>query len=323
MFKHTIGDDALKTFSYANGENSNDWRVVMSKMEKHCIGEVNEIYERYCFNKRYKLSIESVDIFVAELKTLAKTCNFCDCLRDGLIRDRIVLGIGNEQTTKLLRIRDLTLNKCIAICRSEEIAEVQMKTLSEPVDGSDVHQVTSKVRRQSVDGKSKKISCKFCGYEHQFDRKKCPAWEKTCNRCKGKNHFAKRCKEVSVYNIESEEESEEIRVVRIQAVKGRAVYAKMLVRQEPIQFQVDCGASANILPQACRRCGTLPLFSVSGYVERHQDQARGNVCSASCKPRNGMKYKVRFLVVQENLTSLLGLNATEKMGLLTVTRRTL
>ena len=38
MFKHTIGDDAskvIKTFSYADGENSNDWRVVMSKMEKH------------------------------------------------------------------------------------------------------------------------------------------------------------------------------------------------------------------------------------------------------------------------------------------------
>ena len=31
-----------------------------------------------------------------------------------------------------------------------------------------------------------------------------------------------------------------------------------------------------------------------------------------------MKYKMRFLIVQENLTPLLGLNATEKMGLLTV-----
>ena len=31
MFKHTIGDDALKvikTFNYAEGENSSDWRVV-------------------------------------------------------------------------------------------------------------------------------------------------------------------------------------------------------------------------------------------------------------------------------------------------------
>ena len=80
MFKHTIGDEALKvikTFSYTEDEDSNDWRVVMAKMEKHCIGKVNEIYELYCFNKRDKLPTESVDCFVAELKTLAKTCNFC------------------------------------------------------------------------------------------------------------------------------------------------------------------------------------------------------------------------------------------------------
>ena len=31
-----------------------------------------------------------------------------------------------------------------------------------------------------------------------------------------------------------------------------------------------------------------------------------------------MKYEVRFLVVKENLTPHLGLNTTEKMGLLTV-----
>lgn len=35
-------------------------------------------------------------------------------------------------------------------------------------------------------------------------------------------------------------------------------------------------------------------------------------------PRNKTKYKVSFLVVKEILTLLLGLNATEKMGLLTV-----
>ena len=46
-----------------------------------------------------------VECFVAELKTLAKTCNFFDCLRDSLIHDCIVLGIKDEQTTKkLLRI---------------------------------------------------------------------------------------------------------------------------------------------------------------------------------------------------------------------------
>ena len=41
MFKHANEDDGLKvikTFSYATEENVNDWHVVMSKLEKHCIG---------------------------------------------------------------------------------------------------------------------------------------------------------------------------------------------------------------------------------------------------------------------------------------------
>ena len=166
MFKHAIGDDALKvikTFNYAEGENSSDWRVVMGKMEKHCIGEVNEIYERYCFNMRDKLPTESVDSFVAELRNLAKTCNFCDCLRDSL--------------------RDLTLNRCIDVCRSEEVAELQMKSLSGPVDNINQVKSSSKKPRAPtpVDGRSaKKISYKFCGYDHQPDRKMCPAWGKNC-----------------------------------------------------------------------------------------------------------------------------------------------
>ena len=88
-------------------------------------------------------TMESVDSFVAEWRNLAKTCYFCDCLQDSLIRDRIVLGIKNEQMTKkLLRMRDLTLNRCIDVCRSEEVAELQMKSLSGWVDN--INQVKSR-----------------------------------------------------------------------------------------------------------------------------------------------------------------------------------
>ena len=54
MFKHAIGDNGLtviKSFTYSKGENTNDLHVVMGKMEKHCIGKVNKIYERHCFKK--------------------------------------------------------------------------------------------------------------------------------------------------------------------------------------------------------------------------------------------------------------------------------
>ena len=269
------------------------------------------------------LPTESVDSFVAELRNLAKTCNFCDCLRDSLIRDRIVLGIKNEQTTKkLLRMRDLTLNRCIDVCRSEEVAELQMKSLSGPVDNINQVKSSSKKHRAPtpVDGRSaKKISCKFCGYDHQPDRKMCPAWGKKCKRCKEKNHFAKKCKKVPVHNIESEEELEEISVVRVQALRGRAVYARMLVRQQPVQFQVDCGASANILPLRYAEGEELDSCSQMLVMWNGTKVTPVGSCALPVvNPKTNEKYKVRFLVVKEDLTPLLGLNSTQKMKLLTV-----
>ena len=116
------------------------------------------------------------------------------------MRDRIVLAIKNEQTTeKLLRRRDLTLNQCIDVCRSEEVTQMKMKSLSEPVDS--IHQVKSKGKKSETpsDGKlnmeSKKISCKFCRHVHPLEKRKCPVWGKTCKKCRhtllllGSNNF--------------------------------------------------------------------------------------------------------------------------------------
>lgn len=80
--KIVISDDGLnviKTTSYSEDVNESNQHVVMSKVEEYCIGEVNKFYERYCLDRsRDKLPMESVDNVIAELRTLAKTCNFCD-----------------------------------------------------------------------------------------------------------------------------------------------------------------------------------------------------------------------------------------------------
>ena len=65
------------------------------------------------------------------MRRLAQTCNFWACLRDSLIRDRLLLGINNNNIQKkLLQDRKLTLAKAIDVCRSSEKTKLQVKKIS-------------------------------------------------------------------------------------------------------------------------------------------------------------------------------------------------
>ena len=99
---------------------------IVEKFDEFAIGEVNETYER---NQGQD---ESIDAYVACLRSLAQTCGFCECLADSLLRDRIVLGVKNNNLRKrLLQERKLDLKKCIDICRSSEAASSQLKNISD------------------------------------------------------------------------------------------------------------------------------------------------------------------------------------------------
>ena len=120
--------------------------------------------------------------------------------------------------------------------------------------------------------------------------KKGPAWGKVCKRCKKKNHFAKGCKDATVNAIESE-----ISVVRVQAMKDKAVFAETLVQQKPVRSQIDCGASANILP--CRHVEDVDLEPCSQSLVKWSGTKvkRVGTCALPVvNPRNNTKYRVRF-----------------------------
>ena len=103
-------------------------------------------------------------------------------------------------------------------------------------------------------------------------------------------------------------------------MREKAVFAKMLVNDVQVDFQVDCGASANILTckyvkkakiSTCDR--TLVMWN-SGKVK-----PMGTCVVPVVNIRNQNKYDVKFLIVKnDDLTPLLGLKATEKMKLLTI-----
>jgi len=109
-------------------------RTLFQKLETFYIGETNETYERYQFNKRDQELNESIDSYVAVLRNLVKTCNY-GTLETNLILDRIVMGIRENSTRKrLLQESGLTLNRCIDIYRANESTAVQLKAIGNEED---------------------------------------------------------------------------------------------------------------------------------------------------------------------------------------------
>ena len=84
----SVIEDALEIFDGMDFTPKTDNQVlnkVVEKFEEFCIGETNETYERFIFNRRDQEENESIDQYVTVLGKLAQTCNFRSCLHDSLI----------------------------------------------------------------------------------------------------------------------------------------------------------------------------------------------------------------------------------------------
>ena len=132
-FLTCVGTEALEIYDGLKFDNDTDktkLEVVLQKFETFCIGETNETYERYKFNKRDQEQSETINTYVASLRTLSETCNYGE-IEESLIRDRIVIGIKDNTTRKkLLQDHKLTLKKCIDICRANETTTDNSKRLA-------------------------------------------------------------------------------------------------------------------------------------------------------------------------------------------------
>lgn len=203
-FLSAIGEEALEIYegmTFNPPESSKVLDSVVQKFKEYCIRQTNETFEQYLFNSRSQKEDESIDHYVSALRTLAKSCNFCQCLHDSLIRDRIVFGVKEPALRKkLLQERQLTLEKTIDMCKSGETTAQHLKDLATAMDPNEIHALKHRNKRKPRlpedprDSKGGK-KCKYCGGNHVLKREKCPAYGKTCGKCGKSNHFARVCKQ--------------------------------------------------------------------------------------------------------------------------------
>lgn len=334
-FLTCIGADALDiydTFVFEDDEEKDDPTVVLQKFEAHCVGATNETYERYIFNQREQEPGERIEAYVTALRRLSKTCNY-GVLEDSLIRDRIVIGIQDGTVRKrLLQEANLTLKKCIDICRAAETTSHQMKTLKH----EEVHAVKTTSSRSPV-AKTREAQCKFCGKQHVLLKERCPAWGKRCMLCQGPNHFAVRCPDKNKkkpvhlleHSVEPDNDTESVMVVETISViepAAKRLFARFIIGDTPVRFQLDCGATVNVLPQKIYERVTrdykLKRLQATNTQLVMYNKSMMTPCG-KCRlqltnPKNQKTHMIELMVVDSNCNPILGAQAVQELDLLTV-----
>ena len=274
-----IGAEALSLYNglpFASADDRQKMSTTLQLLEEHCVGHTNVIYERYLFNDRDQELGESIENYVATLRRMAQSYEF-DTLADQLVRDSIVCGISDIVVRKRLpQERDLTLSKCIDMCRSAETAQSRVKTMSA---ATEVHRVERTRAKPRQSPQNQQAECKFCGRKHELVKELCPAFGKQCSNCGKNNHFAAKCnakagknpspqtsksnrrrsKGLKSVHTVSEDCDEEILSVEwekketvnaVSEVKyATKIFATMTVAGKALKFQVDSGASCKVLPR--------------------------------------------------------------------------
>lgn len=126
-----VGPEAMElyeTFDLSDDEE-NDPDKILQAFENHAKPQINETYERFVFNRRERHEGETIEHYVAELKKLAKTCNY-DTLTESMIRDNIIQHMDdtNLQQT-VLKIKHLELETLIENIKAAEVSRTQVKKI--------------------------------------------------------------------------------------------------------------------------------------------------------------------------------------------------
>ena len=332
MLEISLGDEAIclyDGFQFATPREHRTTTEIVTAFDEFAVGEANETFERYKFNNRKQEEGESFDDFHAALRVLAKTCNFCHTCASSMIRDRIILGIRESETRQeLLKICRLSLDVCVDVCRAAESAISHRTVLDDVCEP--VHVVNN--------GRLLKRECRYCGRHHAPKKEMCPAYGKTCNNCGGKDNFERKCMKGRGTNQQSRNQHQR-RVYNIRDNNGRdedddngnawvysltprkrGAYAKcrMLVNGKQLVFQINTGATVNMLPARYAR-DVVPYNGVLTMWNKTMIKPLGKCRMLLSNPKTETSHDVEFIVFKDNdCQPILGLQTSEQMHLVKI-----
>ena len=242
-------EDLLFSFNLKTAD-AKQYKTVFEKFDSHFSGNKNIIYERAKFNRRSQRPGEPVEEFITDLLSLAKSCEF-GILKDELIRDKIVVGICNDQLSETLQLdKGLTLERAM-----ERVRQAEQVHQQQAVVRGETSEEVSKVSQWRGVGKNKSDKCTNCLKYHP--QRPCPARRSTCRNCGKVGHWQAACrgrKDVGAAAIAApcdsfESESFLGTINRMKEQKDGPWRTNVSILGKEINFKIDTGADVTVIDE--------------------------------------------------------------------------
>ena len=219
------------------------------------------IAERYRFHKRDQRSGETTAQYIAELRRLARNCDFGGHLADAL-RDRFVSGVTNHTICKSLLSEDgLTLAKAEKMATAMETAARDAAELT-PSNRQDVHRMVMKPRAQETC-----YRCGKTGHSHE----KCHYRNAICRGCGKSGHLQAVCRSSKkteskkterqqrragpkyrqgrkVVNALEDEGELEIAALDTEKTPKDAIWVSPRINGTKVTMELDTGSAVSVIP---------------------------------------------------------------------------
>lgn len=158
-----MGEEAyelLATLASPKKPSELEYKVAIALLTNHLQPKPSVLAERFKFRQRRQNEGESIATYVADLKKLAKHCDFEAALEENL-RDQVVCGLRSDVVRQRLFAEErLTYKKAISLAMSLEAAERDAGAIVSWKETSGGSAVVNKIYDNQ---------CRACGGEHRAE----------------------------------------------------------------------------------------------------------------------------------------------------------
>ena len=345
----------LRSLTSPRGPADFSYGELCKLLQSHFQPKPNTILQRYNFYSTYRKSDQSIGDFVAELKNLARNCDFghtkagaqltAELILEENLRDRLVCGVADPAIQRrLLGETDLDFKKALQIALAMESAAANTAQLSSPAHGdasSAVHHVTT--HKQTAKKWEKKPAlnrhkpCFRCG-KTSHSAEECRFKDAQCRYCHKEGHimsncFAKQKAEKGRGNRTHQLTAPEENCKREQSEKTYNMFNVTGPRPDPIithveldgkalLMEVDTGATLSVISEKTLqehwRNATRPkIKATKDRLRTYTGQYVKilGVITVRVRARNGVQHDLPLMVVPGSGPSLLGRNWLSRLEL--------